>query len=195
MIEERIFVGNLRLARLISKVPGAVVECGVWKGGMCAGLAAVLGPEREYWLFDSFEGLPQAQQIDGAAAARWQADTTSKHYHDNCAADDRFARDAMQRAGILDAHFVKGWFSATLPSGFPADKQIALLRLDSDWYESTMQCLRSLFDKVTPGGLIVVDDYFVWEGCSKAVHAFLAENSRPEVIREQEGVAWMRKVR
>jgi hypothetical protein len=75
------YCANLRLAERFRHLPGAVVECGTWKGGMIAGLACVFGARRAYYLFDSFEGPPAAKEIDGAAALRWQADTQSPRYH------------------------------------------------------------------------------------------------------------------
>jgi hypothetical protein len=94
MIPETAFLDNLQLAETVRNVPGSVVECGVWRGGMSAGLCRVLGSGRAYHLFDSFQGLPPAQQIDGTAAIRWQQDKSSPNYHDNCAAPAEFARTA-----------------------------------------------------------------------------------------------------
>src|SRR5260221_13390536 len=92
MIPEVIYIRNLRVAGYARDVEGCVVECGVWRGGMIAGMAEVLGPERAYVLFDSFQGLPAAQPIDGPRALAWQADTASPAYYDNCAAPASMAR-------------------------------------------------------------------------------------------------------
>src|SRR5262249_41387462 len=73
MIPRRAYIANLEITELFSKVRGSVVECGTWKGGMIAGMAKLLGQGRTYFLFDSFQGLPPAQEIDGAAALNWQA--------------------------------------------------------------------------------------------------------------------------
>lgn len=192
MIPQPIYLDNLRLAQRVATLPGSVVECGVWRGGMSAGLATVLGPERAYLLFDSFEGLPPAKEIDGEAAVRWQRDTTSPTYYDNCTAPAEFAERAMQSAGIAAPHLIKGWFETTLP-GFVPPGPIALLRLDADWYESTMVCLESLFDRVAPGGLIVLDDYYTWDGCSRAVHDFLSRRCAPERIRNLNDTCYLVK--
>ena len=72
MIPAGLFAANLELAEQAKAIAGVIVECGVWRGGMSAGLAEILGPERDYYLFDSFEGLPSAQEIDGPAALAWQ---------------------------------------------------------------------------------------------------------------------------
>ena len=61
---------------------------------------------------------------------------------------------------------------------------VAVLRLDGDWYKSTMQCLDTFWDRVMPGGLVLIDDYYAWEGCTKAVHAFLAKRKAREAIRQ-----------
>jgi len=192
MVGRRRYVANLLLAHEHRDVPGAVVECGVWRGGMIAGLATVLGPERSYVLFDSFEGLPDAQPIDGEAAAAYQRDTSSPDYHDNCAAEASFARRAMALAGIEEPRLVQGWFADTLP-GHSWSEPIALLRLDGDWYESTMTCLENLYDQVAPGGLIILDDYYYWEGCAKALHDFLSRTKSSARIRELDGVCYLLK--
>ena len=75
-----------------------------------------------------------------------------------------------------------GWFHETLTT-FTLPEPIALLRLDADWYDSTMVCLENLFDRVAPGGLVVLDDYFAWDGCSRALHDFLSRRSAAEKIR------------
>jgi O-methyltransferase len=192
MIPRPNFVRNLQLARRVSYLPGSVVECGVWRGGMTAGLSMVMGSHRPYYLCDSFEGLPPARDIDGAAAIRWQRDTESPGYHDNCTADERYAAEAMSVAGVRTFQLVKGWFDKTLPT-LHVDEPIALLRLDGDWYDSTMVCLESLFDKVVVDGLILIDDYYTWDGCSRAVHDFLSKRSAVERLQEYGGVCFMRK--
>ncbi len=175
------YCANLRLANRFKHLPGAIVECGTWKGGMIAGLACVFGAKRSYYLFDSFEGLPPAKEIDGERALRWQANTDSPTFFDNCRASVDDARDAMQRAGIRNPTIVKGWFEDTLPKT-AIDDGILILRMDADWYESTMCILDNLFHQVVPGGCLIIDDYLCWEGCSKAVHDFLSRNKRPERI-------------
>src|ERR1700678_3922674 len=119
MMPENLFCDNLMLAETVHHVSGCVVECGVWRGGMSAGLCSVLGNEREYYLFDSFEGLPPAQSIDGAAAIRWQQDTNSEQYHDNCTAPAEFAQRAMELAGAQHYKLCPGFFDKTLPTFSP----------------------------------------------------------------------------
>ncbi len=193
MIGLHTYVENLELVYRWRPVEGAVIECGTWRGGMIGGIALLLGPSREYWLFDSFEGLPKARvENDGVAAVDWQEGKDPKNFHNNCMAPESAARDAMRKAGISDPNIVKGWFSETLPR-FEDSSGIALLRLDGDWYESTMDILTIFFPKVNLGGLIVVDDYYTWEGCTRALHDYLSQYSRPERIREHKGVCFIIK--
>jgi O-methyltransferase len=183
MIPGQQYVENILLAERVIHLPGAIVECGTWRGGMIGGIATAIGSDRDYVLFDSFEGLPAAQEIDGEAATRWQADRESPRYLDNCRAEAGWAQGAMKMAGVDRPEIVPGWFQDTVPQWAADGRRIALLRLDGDWYESTMVCLEHLFGLVVPGGLVVIDDYGVWEGCTKAVHQYLADQGRGEPIR------------
>jgi O-methyltransferase len=183
MIPVTSYVRNLAVVEKYSSVRGVVIECGVWKGGMIAGIANILGPEREYYLFDSFEGLPEAKGIDGEAALKWQANKTSPNYYDNCKAAITFAQEAMRLAGVTRFHAIQGFFEESLPS-FTPNQPIAILRLDADWYESTMTCLRHLYPFVADGGLIILDDYYTWDGCSRALHDFLAQTTSAERVRQ-----------
>ncbi len=174
MIVETMYCGNLHLAARVAGVAGTVVECGTWRGGMIAGIADVLGSSRRYCLFDSFEGLPPAKEIDGATALAWQSDTSGPLYYNNCSASVEEAKSAMAISSAKKYDIFKGWFEETLPK-FPAEP-IALLRMDADWYESTKCILDNLADRVVPGGLIVIDDYYSWEGCTVAVNEFAAKH-------------------
>jgi O-methyltransferase len=174
MISSEYYVNNLRVIHDLARdVPGCVVECGTWRGGMIAGIADLLGPERRYYLFDSFEGLPPAKEIDGASAIAWQSDTTGSYYHNNCTAPVEAAERSMARSRADDYRIIPGWFDQTLPS-FSPEEPIAVLRLDGDWYESTLVCLEHLYHRLAPGGVVLIDDYYVWDGCARAVHHFLA---------------------
>lgn len=168
MIPEDIYTGNLALAKRVKPIPGAIVECGTWRGGMIAGIADILGSKRRYFLFDSFDGLPPAKEVDGEAALAWQRDTTSPIYYDNCRASEDEARQAMSMSAASDYTIVRGWFQDTLPTATVGP--IALLRLDADWYESTKQILDNLASCMVSGGLVIVDDYYTWQGCTRAVN-------------------------
>lgn len=186
------FVANLVLANNARELSGAIVECGTWRGGMIGGIAKLLGARRTYFLFDSFEGLPPAEAIDGTDALRWQKNPKGSKFYDNCTASYEDAKHAMNLAGIGDAVIVKGWFEDTLPTT-TIDDGIAILRMDADWYSSTMQILEALFPQVVPGGCILIDDYYTWEGCAKAVHDFLSRHQRPERLRSYKGVCYIIK--
>ena len=161
---------------------------------MIAGLAQLLGPGRHYVLFDSFEGLPLVGAEDGSAAAEWQANTSSESYFNNCSAEYAEASSAMALAGIDHPEIHKGWCDATVPEFAVEAAPIALLRLDGDWYDSTMTCLTHLFPLVASGGLVIIDDYGTWDGCNRAVHRYLADNGRPEAIcRTSTKVAYLVK--
>jgi O-methyltransferase len=184
MLWEPMFWENLDLCLEYHQPGYSVVECGVWKGGMMGAMAeAINDPTARFHLFDSFEGLPEAQPVDGKAALDWQKDTQSPIYYNNCKADIEDAREAMALSGVTDYRIHPGWFENTLP-GFRSETPISILRLDADWYASTMQCLEVLYPQVTAGGVIIVDDYFTWEGCAKAVHDYFANEGVTENVRQ-----------
>jgi O-methyltransferase len=177
-----IYVANLEVLERFADVEGCVVECGVWRGGMSAGMADLLGDGRTYYLFDSFEGLPEAKPIDGPKALDWQA----RGEIDNCRTEEQFAREAMSRSKSGKYELHKGWFENTLKDFRPAEP-IAVLRLDADWYSSTAECLNHLYPLVREGGLVLIDDYYAWTGCSRAVHDYLAANALADRIRGEDG--------
>jgi O-methyltransferase len=191
MASPRLFARNLALCATKAPASGCIVECGVWRGGMSAGLADMV-PGRLHLLFDSFEGLPPAQDIDGEAALSWQKNTSSAGYYDNCRAERSYAESAMQMSAAKCFKLVEGWFSHTLRNFVP-DEPIAVLRLDGDWYESTMECLNALYPHVVPGGLIIIDDYFAWDGCSRAVHDYLSRTQALERIEGGDGLCFLVK--
>lgn len=191
MISKTSYINNLLLIEKFSKSNGAVVECGVWRGGMIAGMASILGRNRTYHLFDSFEGLPDVQKIDGEAARIWQEDVTSPTYFDNCKAEEGYAVRLMENLKVpFKVH--KGWFSETMKNLNSFD-EIDVLRLDADWYDSTIQCLSALFPHVRKGGIILIDDYYTWEGCSKAVHDYLSNEKSSARIFSGKGFAYILK--
>jgi O-methyltransferase len=173
MITADDYVENLRLARWIRHIPGSIIECGTWRGGMIAGMADVLGSDRRYYLFDSFQGLPPAKEIDGVAALAWQSNKTSPGYYNNCTASEEDARAAMSASPAKDYHIIKGWFDETLQK-MKLSEPIALLRMDADWYESTKSIVDAFALHVASGGMIIVDDYYTWEGCTRAVNEVAA---------------------
>lgn len=142
---------------LAQGVPGDILEAGVWRGGASilarAVLAAHGATNRNVILADSFKGLP-------APDTQYPEDADSRlHLFTELAVSQQSVESNFARLGLLDdqVKFVPGWFHDTMPE-LPVD-QIAVLRLDADMYESTMEILNSLYDRVSPGGFIIVDDY------------------------------------
>jgi O-methyltransferase len=188
MIKSRWFRENLVLAKSALTDPslkdGAVIECGTWKGGMAAALVELGGPARKYYFFDSFEGLPPAEPIDGKSAQEYQANTADPEYFDNCRAsiDDLKSALTLTKYPNSQCEIIPGFFEHSFPPFEPPN--IALLRLDADWYSSTMLCLRKFWPHVLPGGIILIDDYYTWDGCARAVHEFLAGAEATERVQQ-----------
>lgn len=178
------FVDNIAIvASHLAGKGGAVIECGTWKGGMSAALIEVCGPKRDYFFFDSFQGMPPAQEIDGQSALEWQRDVEGPYYRNNCSASAKTFVDTLSRAAQPQSvHIMPGFFEDTLPTCLKPEK-IAVLRLDADWYDSTMICLDTFWDSVVPGGVVLIDDYWAWDGCCRAVHDFLSKTNSPARIR------------
>ncbi|WP_460791573.1 TylF/MycF/NovP-related O-methyltransferase [Nocardioides maradonensis] len=192
-VKPRTMTGPPKLAPLIEavryvvrhRIPGDVVECGVWRGGSMMAIALTLAAEgdtsRELHLFDTFEGMPPPTEED----TRLDSDgarITAQH------ALDRVGRDARvwAVAGLEDVqegmaetgypadrvHFHQGMVEDTVPGEAPGT--IALLRLDTDWYASTKHELEHLYDRLSPGGVLILDDYADWEGARRATDEWLA---------------------
>ena len=180
------FTARTTVNAINNNVMGDMVECGTWRGG--CGLAMLLAQreafgrvERKVHFFDSFEGLPLADQRDGPAALKWQAST--KH---NCKASWTEIEEMLAKFNFKSTEFAiwPGWFISTLPKFLTSTEQkIALLRLDGDWYDSTETCLRLLEPRVDERGTVIVDDYYAWDGCARAVHDYLSENDLPYRIK------------
>jgi hypothetical protein len=189
MIPKSDYVANVSIVAHFLRRPhladGAIIECGTWRGGMAAALIEIGGPCRDYHFFDSFEGLPAPTERDGHQAADWRrnAGTPMAAYFDNCTAtlDEFESTIALARPDPARVHIHKGLFESALQGFVPPT--IAVLRLDGDWYDSTMICLRKFWSHVLPGGIIIVDDYFAWDGCTRAVHEFLSSTNATERIR------------
>jgi predicted O-methyltransferase YrrM len=163
------------------QIPGAFVECGVWRGGSMMAVARTLAErgvdDRELHLFDTFEGMtePTAEDRgnDGTPAATLlrERPKTAKVWAVAGLEDvqEGMAQTAYPAQRI---HFHVGKVEDTIPANAP--EQIALLRLDTDWYESTRHELEHLYDRVPSGGVLIIDDYGTWLGARQAVDEFLA---------------------
>jgi hypothetical protein len=182
LVHEAKYVRNLELVHGFRNIRGCVVECGVWRGGMMAGIADLLGEDRDYFLFDSFQGMPPAREIDGPAALAWETNTDSPVYYDNCVASEDEAAATMKRSRAKRVSLVKGWFSDTVPT-FKPPSEIAVLRLDGDWYDSTRVCLEHLVPFVADHGVVIIDDYYEFDGCARAVNEYLLSGGSQSVMR------------
>jgi hypothetical protein len=166
------------------KVGGAFVECGVWRGGSMMAVARTLlaagVDDRELCLFDTFEGMtaPTAADQDfrgRRAEGKFLRTRRGANSSDWCRATLAEVRANLARTGYPPARvrYVKGRVEETVPESAP--DQIALLRLDTDWYESTKHELVHLWPRLVPGGICILDDYGYWAGCRQAVDEYVAE--------------------
>lgn len=165
-------------------IPGAIVECGVWRGGQMMAAALVLkelGVERELVLFDTFQGMTEPGERDrdiaGAEASKiFRAHSHRKQGEGWCEASLEDVRTNMASTGYTAAriHYVKGPVEDTIPLRAPV--AIALLRLDTDWYASTLHEFTHLYPRVSPRGVVAVDDYGHWQGARQAADEYLAEH-------------------
>jgi O-methyltransferase len=177
-----------------SDIPGDLVETGVWRGGASILMRAVLKShgesQRKVWLFDSFEGLPRP---DSASYPADQDDTLA-NFNTYLGVSMERVQANFKRYGLLDAQvrFVKGWFKDTVPAA-QLDR-IAVLRLDGDMYESTIQVLEGFYRKVSVDGFVIVDDYGALTNCRKAVHDFRSKYGIVEQIHpiDWTGAFWRR---
>jgi O-methyltransferase len=188
-----VILGNtLSLCQEKAPSTGCIVEAGVWKGGASAAMAEAM-PGRTHYLFDSFDGLPPAQPIDGPAARDYQTNIKVESYRDNCRVDQSYAEAAMLLAGASDrTAVISGWFDDTMPAFVPVNP-IGILRIDCDWYAPVTATLLYLHKYVQTGGLVIVDDYYVWDGCGHAVHDFLSKTRSVSRLREHAGICYWTK--
>jgi hypothetical protein len=173
------------------EIPGDVVECGVWRGGSMMAAALTLrevDSVRGLHLFDTFEGMTPPSDADvmgwgnrATGQEMLDADPDREDVYWGVAHLDEVQAN-MRATGYLSErmHFVKGPVEETIPEEAP--DTIALLRLDTDWYESTKHELLNLFPRVVPGGVLIVDDYGDWQGARRAVDEYLDQTGIPLLL-------------
>jgi hypothetical protein len=175
-------------------VPGDMIETGVWRGGATILMRAVLKAygvtDRTIWVADSFAGLPKPD------TEKYPQDEGDIHHtFDQLIVSREEVAHNFDLYGLLDdqVKFLKGWFRDTLPNA-PIEK-LAVMRLDGDMYESTMEALESLYPKLSVGGYIIVDDYLHLPNCRKAVHDYRDREGITEEIKtiDWTGVYWRRE--
>lgn len=168
---------------LEKNIPGDFVECGVWRGGSSLMMAKMLSDrnitDRKIFLYDTFEGMPppskKDRSFDGADAQK-QLDENANNKEESvwCLADLNDVRKNLSLSNLSTEQilYVQGKVEDTIPQNVP--ENIALLRLDTDWYESTKHELTHLYPILKKDGVLIIDDYGHWEGCRKAVDEYFA---------------------
>ncbi len=181
---------NLRMVMedvIHAAIPGDFVETGVWRGGASIYARAIMAAyevsDRKVICCDSFEGLPAPNEV------RYPADCGSPfHQFSELAVSLDEVKSNFNEFDLLDAQvlFLKGWFSETMPK--VPSKQIAVLRLDGDMYQSTIDPLLHLYDRIPNGGWVIVDDYHMVPAAKQAVEDFLESRNEKQNFREIDGV-------
>ena len=200
--EAETMIGTGRLDHLRScvtevierRVPGDLIETGVWRGGAAILMRAVLRAygeaDRKVWVADSFQGLPPPDP------ERYPADAGDTHWRQahRLAIPLEEVKGNFRRYGLLDSQvrFLVGWFRDTLPSA-PIGS-LAVLRLDGDMYESTIEALAHLYPKLSVGGYVIIDDYGSVHGCGQAVEDFRTKHQIKEALQrvDHAAVYWQR---
>lgn len=179
-------------------IPGALVECGVWRGGSVLATVEVLlhhgVTDRDVYLYDTFEGMTRPSEMDTSpfeqersALASWtRSEREGRRPWEWAFAPEVFGleqvRDLLYATGYPrdHIHFVVGSVEETIPGRSP--NSIALLRLDTDWYESTRHELLHLYPRLSEGGVLIIDDYGHWEGARRAVDEYFASDAEPMLL-------------
>ena len=177
-------------------IPGAFAECGVWRGGSVLAMILTLQDlgvtDRDIYLYDTFDGMTKPTDVDtsdyfGSALGEWQsAEREGNRAFDLWFNEDVFNIDLVKR--VLDdtgypterLHIIQGTVEETIPVQAP--EHLALLRLDTDWYESTHHELIHLYPRIETGGVLIIDDYGAWKGCRKAVDEYFAGQGAPRPL-------------
>ena len=182
-----------------NKIPGAIIECGVAQGGSASMMALssrVLGNEnRNFWFFDSYEGLPEPSAHDyvGTKAGNYVGVLAKGSCLGTIeqVSDLIFNKLSLPREKIT---LVKGWFQDTVPSYKDKIGRISILRLDGDWYESTKIPLENFYALISPGGCVIIDDYATCFGAKKATDEFIKQNSiDTNLYSDNRGGVWFVK--
>lgn len=177
-----------------SGIPGDFMETGVWRGGACIFMNAILKAhnikDRKVWVCDSFEGLPPPD-------AKYQADAGDIHYqlHEFLAVSLEKVQENFRRYDLLDenVNFVKGFFRDTMPAITNQVDKLSLLRMDGDMYESTIDVLNYMYPKLSVGGYTIIDDWLL-PNCRQAVLDYFQEHDmNVELIKiDKSSVYWMK---
>jgi len=174
-----------------SEIPGDFVECGVFRGGSVMVAAKAFehfgDTSRRLYLYDTFEGMPDPTEQDVDFKGRtpqqhlrtWSVNKMSEMTNSPL---DEVRRNVLSTGLAAERFvFVKGKVEETIPGTLPPGP-IAVLRLDTDWYESTRHELEHMYDRLSPGGVLIIDDYGHWEGSRRAVDEFLTSTGVPLLL-------------
>ena len=183
---ERVLALRLSVEYVLqNQIEGDIVECGVWKGGSMMVVAQTLRDSgigtKNLYLFDTFKGMPAPTEKDVSFDGMLAADLMRESPKESSSVWALGSLDEVRRNLLSTGYpaerisFVKGRVEETIPKQAPA--QIALLRLDTDWYESTYHELLHLYPRLSPGGVLIIDDYGHWAGAKKAVDEYFAEHN------------------
>jgi len=181
-----------------NKINGSLVECGVWKGGCIAWMTycqSKFNTERKIYLYDTFKGMTEPKdEKNGTKSQLYYNEITNNKRStpwDNWHGENRwayapklFVKDVMDKIPYNknNISYIEGDICETLNDNNNIPDDIALLRLDTDWYESTKKELDVLFPKVTKGGYVIVDDYYTWQGAKIATDEFLKKNRNIKMV-------------
>jgi len=179
---ERLYANINSIKYLVnSQIEGAIVECGVWRGGSMLTMLETLKQysviNRDIYLYDTFTGMSTPSKEDGIFAhEKFKELQTGEDKSNWCCADLNDVKSTINLSEYPNEklHYVKGKIEDTVPGTIP--DEISLLRLDMDWYSPTIHALTYLYPKVQSGGVIILDDYGHWDGCKQAVDRFVEEN-------------------
>jgi hypothetical protein len=182
-------INTLKSCRYVveNNVPGDFVECGVWRGGngiLAKKVFERLGSDKRVWMFDTFEGMTEPGDLDVSARTKTSAkakfDARQKETHNEwCFASLEDVRENCIKSNIdlSSVLFIKGDVAKTLRVHQNIPEMISVLRLDTDWYESTKVELEVLYPLLSKSGVLIIDDYGYWEGARKAVDEYFKNNS------------------
>jgi O-methyltransferase len=188
-----------------SGVPGAFAECGVWRGGSVLAMVLTLQElrrdDRDVYLYDTFEGMTAPDERDVSvyeqpALSTWTSaqasgETPWREFFD----DDQVREESVGRLlrgtgyPAERIHLVRGPVEETLPLHAP--EHLAVLRLDTDWYASTLHELQHLYPRLAKGGILIVDDYGHWQGARQAVDEYFAANGPAPFLQRVDYTARM----
>jgi O-methyltransferase len=197
MVSSERLLANMDAVRYAVRrgVPGAIVECGVWRGGSVLAMIRVLQEcgvdDRDVYLYDTFEGMTAPTEVDTSRFAEpalqtWQetpeGSTPWQWAFDAEIYDLDFVKRVMKQSGYPEerVHFVQGPVEQTIPGTLP--DAIAVLRLDTDWYESTMHEMQHMYPVMSAGSVLIIDDYGHWDGARRAVEEYFSTVEKPIML-------------